>query len=114
MKMHNKMTLDEAWKNSISMWRWVASQKRKHPYSDVSRLKRVWLKKHGFDSIFCNCFFCEYDDNENTAGALCDFCPGVLVDKDFGCCYKGYNWWDAPIAFYNKIRSLNRKRLKNV
>ena len=111
MRMH-KMTLDEAWKNSISMWRWVASQKRKHPYSDVSRLKRVWLKKHGFDLIVCNCFFCEYDDKKGGAKLLCAFCPGILVEEDFGCCCEGYDWERTPIAFYNKIRSLNRKRLK--
>ena len=100
------------------MWKWVAKKYKKGSKIPVVILKREWAQKHGFekDSICNDCFFCDYGNKHkfrvkvNCSG--CSDCPGARVDKTFDCDNSGYAWDKKPIAFYNKLRSLNRKRKK--
>lgn len=110
------MTLDETWKNCLSMWRWIAKQRRAGSWQHVAYLKAEWLTSHGFEGIEQDCFFCDRRLLCKKTGLnkdnLCINCPARRVDKEFGCCTDEYNFSDKPIAFYNKLVSLNRKRLK--
>lgn len=101
--MTKKQKLDECWKNCLSMWRWIAKEVKAGTDADVGDLKVGWLARHGFSNISDNCFFCDY-------GRTYSECPGKLVDKDFNCEDEDYDYWEEPIAFYNKLVSLNRKR----
>ncbi|MHC4397910.1 MAG: hypothetical protein ACYS1A_19875 [Planctomycetota bacterium] len=104
-----RLTLDETWRLCLSMWRWIAKQKRLHPYSNIRVLKRRWAEKHGYFDLEQNCFFCEYTVRREL---YCEGCPGAKVDKMFRCArYPKYIWYSKPIAFYKKLVSLNRKRL---
>lgn len=110
-----KMTLDETWKNCLSMWRWIAKEVRGgREYS--SGMKIEWLGAHGLKGTQGpnHCFFCSYRDNneyESDPNAVCPGCPGSFVDKSFDCMGNDYPY-DEPLKFYNKLVSLNRKRLK--
>ena len=118
--MAKKMTLDETWKNCLSMWRWIAKQKRAGSRKDVFDLKEEWLDNKGRLGLIETCFFCDY--NVRRGGTIginkCKKCPAKKVDSEFHCEYDAmendvaYKWNDKPIAFYNKLVSLNRKRLK--
>ena len=111
-----RMNLDESWKLCMSMWRWIAEQIRAGCEYSVDVLKEQWLKKHGYkigkygEYITGNCFFCTYITS--CGKEECSFCPGKKVDGTFNCMRKDYDFFGRPIAFYNKLRSLNRKRLK--
>jgi hypothetical protein len=124
--MAKRMTLDETWKNCLSMWRWIAKQiKNRKGFNGfslvrkqaiVERLKAEWIESHGFSGIRHNCFFCEYDWHRDDR---CTFCPAEKIEKGFHCHQAGFlspvlphSFAYRPIAFYNKLVSLNRKRLK--
>ena len=117
-----RMTLDETWKNCLSMWRWIAKEVRNGNGVLVERLKKEWLENHGFKVGLYpsdNCFFCIYKDSHNRKRAKgksvcgCDDCPACYIDRDFYCCdFDGDDYSEEPIKFYNKLVSLNRKRLK--
>jgi len=104
--------LDDVWKECLRMWRWISDQVRKGNSRDINELKSIWFNKEGYveSDICCGCFFCKYDQEEN--GSMCSNCPGALVDPEFDCRYTEYDSFQEPIKFYNKLRSLNRKRLK--
>ena len=104
------MTLNKTWRLCLSMWRWIAEQIRKYGYLSVSDLKKQWLREHGFkkDSIYNDCFFCEHGEGYSS---ICGLCPGRKVDPHFNCENFDYSYCYEPIAFYNKLRALNRKRL---
>ncbi|KKK82643.1 hypothetical protein LCGC14_2801350 [marine sediment metagenome] len=104
-----KLTLDETWRLCLSMWKWIAKQKREGSKKTPVQLKYQWMSAHGLEEkINADCFFCNYI----TANKKCDiYCPGVKIDKDFNCATSGCHWYHDPIAFYNKLVSLNRKRL---
>ncbi len=107
-----KLTLDQTWKLCMSMWRWIAKQKREGSRLTVEQLKNQWLIAHGYGGkgIRDNCFFCEYMASHSTMP--CEKgCPGTRIDKKFWCLDLSYHFLDNPIAFYNKLVSLNRKRL---
>jgi hypothetical protein len=111
------MTLEETWKNCLSMWRWIAKEVRKGNKKYPSDLKTEWLAKHGIekDEIYNDCFFCEHaatHATRNAAAITCPTCPGSRADKTFDCQHEDYCFSKNPIAFYNKLRALNRKRLK--
>ena len=91
------------------MWRWIVKQKRLYPYSkkSVNVLKRKWIENHGFSDIDDDCFFCEISHFVE-----CRDCPGILIDIEFRCADPEYHWFKKPIAFYNKLVSLNKKRTK--
>lgn len=108
-----RLTLNETWKLCLAMWRWIARQVRAGRNDvDVSKLKDEWLAKKGFDpmEILHSCFFCHYTTDSDLED--CEQCPGRKVDPYFGCCGGKYYYRFHPIAFYNKLVRLNRKRLK--
>jgi len=113
-----KLTLDQTWKKCLSMWRWIAKQKREGSSKDGVGLKHEWLENHGWQQfkIQENCFFCERAvlliGHTDTLGVGCSGkCPAQKIEKDFDCQVNGCHWAYDPIAFYNKLVSLNRKRL---
>ena len=114
-----KLTLDETWRLCLSMWRWIAKQKRGGSKRNIDNLKIQWLDIHGYklnednEYIKLNCFFCEYDEQQlrKEESANCDCCPGKKIDIEFACTASGYCWSNDSIAFYNMLVSLNRKRL---
>jgi len=95
------------------MWRWIAKEKRKNRRVGVVTLKTRWVKKNGFgeDEIAANCFFCEYDESCQRNIECCEDCPARKIDKHFICGHPNYRYNTKPVAFYNKLVSLNRKRL---
>ena len=108
--MAKRMTLDETWKNCLSMWRWIAKMWRLGCSQNVEELKTEWCEAHGFDMIESGCFFCHH--NGGALENMCRKCPARKVDADFFCMDTHYSYNRHPIAFYNKLVSLNRKRLK--
>jgi len=101
-----KMTLDQTWKECLRQWRWISQQK-----GDIIDLKSAWVKKNSYvgkNEPEAACFFCEY---VNKRDLDCDSCPGRKVDKLFYCKNDSYSYLWKHKAFYNKLRSLNRKRL---
>lgn len=109
-----KLTLDETWKYCLAMWKWIAKQGRAG-CDDIYALKYDWVKAHGFgDWVLCaNCFFCEYAEKIAIESDIpfCSNCPGQKVDCHFRCRGTDYEYAKHPIEFYNKLVSLNRKRL---
>ncbi len=107
-----KLTLDETWKLCLSMWRWIAKQLRANDSLGIEALKKKWLKQHGYRNVQLDCFFCEYAKRgwEEGMGG-CGECPGKKVDKLFKCGHADYDWAKRDGGFYNKINSLNKKRL---
>ncbi len=109
--MAKKMSkLDLCWKNCLSMWGWIAEQAKSGSSTSTTRLKRMWCRANKTLGLHNNCFFCEYDANKNKGS--CNSCPGTAVEEDFRCWAEEYDYDEKPIAFYNKLRDLNRKRLK--
>lgn len=108
-----KLTLDETWRLCLSMWRWIAKIKKNERNVEVYALKKEWLKNHGFrcKTINSDCFFCEYVYGHSRPIANCYLCPARKVDKEFDCVETSYDHSYYPVKFYNKLVSLNRKRL---
>lgn len=111
------MNLNKTWRLCLSMWRWIAEERKKGNNKGVWPLKVEWLQKHGFekDSIENDCFFCDYALTHKARIKTengCPRCPGTKVDRSFFCVGDDYNYHYRPIAFYNKLRALNRKRMK--
>jgi len=112
-----KMNLNDTWENCLAMWKWIAKNANK---ASVFMLKARWLHRHGFNanSIFNNCFFCEYAKHHRGGAGYenmkhgCRNCPGIKVDRSFDCAHKDYNFQRKPAAFYKKIVELNKKRRK--
>ena len=101
------MTLNETWKNCLAMWKWIAEQIQDNPDLDVKDLKMEWLDNNGFGTtIVEDCFFCDY------APGNCLHCPGKLIDPSFHCEAEEYHYLESPVAFYEKIVALNKKRTK--
>lgn len=114
-----RLTLDETWKNCLSMWRWIAKEKENENADGVWALKRQWIEENDLETheVQNKCFFCEYDRensgiNPDRHTDSCPDCPGSIVDPSFDCYHPDYDFEADPIAFYNKLVSLNRKRLK--
>jgi len=106
------------------MWKGIAAKKKKGSEEEVGELKGIWLEEHGFEDIEikANCFFCEYASQQCEYGSQqkrdvgpkrCQFCPAKLVDKEFDCFCETYHYHRKPIAFYNKLLELNKKRLSS-
>ena len=106
-----KLTLDEAWDHCLRMWQWIAEQIENGSDVCVATLKHNWIDDHGMQDwdIFASCFFCQYD-TENKGE--CQKCPAFMVDSEFDCMKGEYRYCGKPIAFYNKIVELNKKRLE--
>ena len=109
-----KLTLNKAWELCMSQWRWIVKMIRAGDDRYVGELKIAWLEKHKYenDEIDGNCFFCHYNRQGGVDDEGCVSCPGVIVDKAFSCDDDDYDYLYEPIKFYNKLRSLNRKRNK--
>lgn len=116
-----KLTLDETWVLCLRMWKWIAKQVRVDSKLDVEKLKDEWLERNWKgEPLEESCFFCEYaaTHNREAKGYRGDCpcgrstCPAAFVDKQFSCVDNDCNYNDHPIPFYNKLVSLNRKRLK--
>lgn len=111
--MSKKYTLNKTWKLCLEMWTWIVKE-WKRTGKNVSSLKEQWLKEHGFGEISLNCFFCEYRviHKREAPNSICLGCPASFVDPKFSCINALYDYEDHPDKFLNKIRALNRKRLK--
>lgn len=108
-----RLNLDETWNWCIRLWRSVARRKRAGDKRSVEALKEEWIEKHWQgESPDYDCFFCEYDLCYKYKGERCGKCPARLVDRQFNCEDEDYDYKYYPIAFYNKLVSLNRKRLR--
>ena len=101
--------LDKCWRNQMSLSRWLAQHKEQ--YRSCYAAKSAWLRKRGYSiyELENECFFCDYNRSHTRLG--CVVCPGILVDETFSCMNDDYNYATEPKKFYNKLRSLNRKRL---
>lgn len=105
------MTLNKTWIECLKMWEWISAVvKVAGGYFDVENLKETWLENNGYEEGLRNdCFFCEYDYSRK---GDCSTCPGYLVDKTFDCLFTRYSFDGNPVAFYKKLVSLNKKRLR--
>ncbi len=115
-KEMKKQNLDETWRLCLKMWKWIVKEWRKGKGQNVEILKAVWLKKNHFKDIKDDCFFCNYAVRVFKRGRLekyvCYYCPAAKIDKEFSCVLSECNYFRSPDKFLNKLRALNRKRLK--
>lgn len=109
-----RMNLDDTWKNCLSMWRWIAKEVRGGNKRSSACLKRDWLRRRDIRHISSDCFFCHFGVTHDlqVKNAECEICPASKIDPTFYCMTVEYDYCAEPIAFYNKLVSLNRKRLK--
>lgn len=116
--MKNKLTLNQAWKVCLRMWKWIVEQRQKGRNDDVGDLKDEWFetqqKKYSRIDICAGCFFCEYDVQNNDICDECLRCPGRLVSKSFNCCHSAYDCYTEQAKFYKKLLQLDAKRRNNV
>ena len=102
-----KRTLNQTWTLCLRMWRWIAAMKAGGSRKWISTLKTQWLRENKVRiEGDHDCFFCEYNNMRNH----CRNCPGKLVDFDFSCQDKAYQYSQKPIAFYKELLRLNRIR----
>ena len=108
-----KLTIDDIWRYTKRMWKWVAFQKEVlKDKRNVCDLKVVWLKENAPEfvgELQEDCFFCDVGE-----GGCCDCtaCPGVVVDPAFTCVgYNNPHHYDShPGAFYREILRLDAIR----
>jgi len=121
--MAKRMNLDETWKNCLSMWRHAARKIRAiagfnqmpcNNQSDlIDEIKDAWCEKRDFKNITHDCFFCNFAGSTHTRSLCCnEKCPARRVDNSFYCDNDNYHYLHNPIAFYNKLMALDRKRKK--
>ena len=107
-----RLTLDETWEQCLLQRKYIADNA--DDFSDEDELKEKWLADNGFPKMKENCFFCEYNEQNNPDEEPndCEFCPGKLIEAEFHCeLVDEYNHWSCPIAFYAKLKELNKIRL---
>ena len=113
-----RMTLDDTWKKCLSMWKWVAKEKRVDPSDNADDLKSRWLRSKGIEGVFETCFFCDHANRHKKDDDFdyhtCRLCPARKIEPDFTCCGSNnpHHYHTHSVKFYNKLVSLNRKRLK--
>lgn len=113
MAKKKRYNLDETWTLCLSMHRWIAKEVKSKSSFDINDLKKRWLAKHwDGDVLICDCFFCDWVGLDEDGDANCSECPARKIDPAFDCCDVEYYYRRKPIAFYNKLVSLNRKRRK--
>lgn len=105
--MKKKLTLNQAWTKCLRMWKWIAVNLGKE--IKAYDLKIKWLEQYETETLFGQCYFCEYAEQQDLGGD-CELCPGVLVDKTFNCSHQDYTWHENPKGFLKKIVALNKKR----
>lgn len=110
-----KLTLEKTWTECLRMWRWIAKVVRAGSRACVDDLKVEWMERHSYKGnvIESNCFFCQYvRTHSKKCKKIEGSCPAQKVDPEFNCFCDDYSYDDKPIAFYNKLVALNRKRKK--
>ncbi len=105
-----RLSLDETWRLCLQMWKWIAKKIKADKNLCVGDLKAEWVKKHDFDEIDSNCFFCEYSAKHPNKKVNCN-CPAKKIDKGFHCLKGEYHYEHEPIKFYKKLVKLNEIRL---
>lgn len=132
-----KLTLDETWKECLSMWKWIVEnlpcsicRPASYEIEDLLiGMKQKWLHKIGkYEGYIENeCFFCQFaidkfaedrsisrSTRQNDIFDYCKCCPGVLVQRSFSCQAKAYAWNMRPEKFYKKLLELNSKRIQKM
>ena len=83
-----KMTKEEAIRNFREHWASLAIS--------GSEDKNEYLRRHGFPHICCNCFLCEYAEEDDIKD--CDKCPvewpETNTDMDYKCGSSFYGYWE--------------------
>lgn len=107
--MEKGLTLKRAFIECKKMWKWISDRCEDGPYEwdscHVFMLKRTYAQNMNL-KLTSNCFFCEFND-----GAMnCKNCPGKMIDPDFHCQSKKFNYQTNPIDFYKEIVRLNKIR----
>lgn len=114
-----QLNLDETWQLCLKMWKWIIKEFPKLPdpfhekdiIETINDLKDEWCVKNGFEGKVDNsCFFCEYGCQH--APNVCGHCPAVKIDPEFDCMNTYYDYSKYPVAFYKKLKQLNKIRLK--
>ena len=104
------MILNEVRKFCLKLWDDIYDKS-----GSVCENKAVWMEENGFEDILNDCFFCQFAYDEylkpENHGAMCDFCPGVLVDPKFNCTRSEYHYIAHPKEFRRKLHQLNKKRI---
>ena len=102
--MKKKRTLNQTWILCLRMWRWIAKVWTPNGLS-VCELKSQWVIDNGFRNyeVYGNCFFCSLAES-------CWECPGRLIDPDFSCLNRDYDYEEKPVEFYKELLRLNRIR----
>ena len=112
-----KLNLDETWRLCLKMWKWITKEERKAGDNlSVWALKRRWMDKHGFEDVYQNCFFCEYNIKHKIGKSFkypldCHLCPVRRIDSTFYCEDGKIDWDEDPIEFYEKLLRLNKIRM---
>lgn len=118
-----KLSKEKTWAKCLEMWKWISKNiedlenlvNRSSTYRLVGFLKDAWLRDHGYAGKLMNgCFFCEYAETRGgyVEPGDCVKCPAQEVDPDFDCERDEIDWGSEPVAFYNYLRRLDRKRKK--
>ena len=116
--MKHRLSIDEAWDKCLDMWQWIAEVKlglEEYNFVSIIHLKIRWLKDNHIGAKIKNdCYFCEYAQQQyiNDNMERCYSCPPISVAKRFHCESNLREAWHInPVAFYNKLLVLNKKRL---
>ena len=108
-----RLTLKEAWRLCVKgQWHWIQLRIKRGDKRGVEELKKVWMKKHGFENIRADCFFCAYARQAQERKYWCIYCPAKKIDPDFCCSRTAYHYQDRPLDFYAKITELYKIYLK--
>jgi hypothetical protein len=114
-----KWTLDEVWCETLCMWQRIVNRYHENNTLSVPRLKREWLRDHGYSAVRNGCLFCEYAGTappEPTGQdiSICRNCPGRLVDPTFSCftLRRHGDWYRDPVGFYERLCRLYLQRQK--
>jgi hypothetical protein len=97
-------TEDLLWSECIRMQEDVVEARKTRYYS-----KYDWLEDNNYDSndLILSCFFCTVVECE------CAKCPARLIDSEFDCMCKEYDYAMYDGKFVTKLKELNaiRKRI---
>ena len=115
-----ELTKQEAIKYHREMWNWIAEQYENGSEEQIEILKNNFTSSKYHEFIYCNCYCCEYADNEsliNTHDHRCYSCPIIWGnEKEADEYYKTevapFNSFDKPyycIGYYRSIDGLFSK-----
>lgn len=110
------LTREQAIAEHRKMWNWIAEQiEDKQSVIDIEICKGEYCAEHGF-TINCNCFLCEYTEENNIACSECilkwgdnaeDEC-GMTHDEKPGIYRKAIysEYWQEQASLARKIANL--------